>query len=403
MQLRQLGFTIAVGVIAFAACTRVEEAGPLPPVPLASAGYAGEAMGPGSMAGAAGDAMTGQPLGPGGAPGTIALGLWPTFATDPARPGDTQAVQAAVSALSVGSMTLPLYRRWDDLSGSTGSPRAVTWTELDDLSKPYRDRNGNLALCIGVVDRADAAWPFEGELDSDQALLALQRTVDEVFARYAGQLTHLCFGYELDRYLAKASRRSQQRLLTFLSQAVTYASQHPMRGSKTAIGTALTLDALSRVTSTEGLLDDLLIGDEVVAVYDPLDQQGELKAPGSVSDELGAAIEALDARPGAALPLTLFEIGYPTSQDAGASESAQSKFYDALFGAVSSSRDALGFLGVFGLGDRAAADCAAEAAHFGDSAETEARRARVRCSMGLRAETDKPAWESVLAAFSRYR
>jgi len=356
------------------------------------------------MAGAGSDATGGQPQGPGGSPGAIALGLWPTFATDPARAADTQAVQAAVSALSVGSLTLPLYRRWDDLSGSTGSPRAVTWSELDAMSKPYRDRAGKLALCIGIVDRADTAWPFDGELDTEQASAAMQRTIDEVFARYAGQLSHLCFGYELDRYLTRASRRAQQRLLAFLNQAVTYASQHPMRSSKTAIGTALTLDALSQVTSTEALLDDLLVGDEVVAVYDPLNGQDELKAPGSIADELSAAIEALAARPGAALPLTLFEVGYPTG--GGASDGDQSQFYDALFEAVGERRDALGFVGVFGLGDRAPAECEAEAAHFGGASDAVAERAAVRCSMGLRADgagTDKPAWQSVLAAFSRYR
>ena len=69
------------------------------------------------------------------------------------------------------------------------------------------------------------------------------------------------------------------------------------------------------------------------------------------------------------------------------------------------------FVGAFGLGDRAAADCEAEAASFGGTTSAQAQRALVRCSMGLRAETaddpavttDKLAWPAVIAAVSRYR
>src|SRR6185369_9745677 len=132
------------------------------------------------------------------------------------------------------------------------------------------------------------AWPFEGELDTEAASAAMQRTVDEVFTRYAAQLSHLCFGYELDRYLSKVSSGSRARLLSFLKQSIAYASQHPMRGSRTRIGAAITLGALSQ--ATDAPLDDLLLGDEVVAVYDPLDDHAELKPPGSVADELSAAL-----------------------------------------------------------------------------------------------------------------
>ena len=186
-----------------------------------------------------------------------------------------------------------------------------------------------------------------------------------------------------------------------------------MRSAKTAIGVAITLGALT--SAGDAPLDDLLLGDEAVAVYDPLDPSSKLKRPGSVTDELSAALETLAAARGVALPLTLFEVGYPAAEAAGSSESDQNAYYEALFQALSVRRDALGFVGVFGLDDRAPADCADEAAQFGGGTRAKAARALVRCSMGLRAETDqagqtaaarpvdRPAWSTVLAAFSRYR
>jgi hypothetical protein len=387
--------------LAFGACTRVKQAGPSANIPIAGGGFAGEPSDPGVMPGIGGSPAGGEPNGPGGAPASVEFGLWPTFASNSQQSSDVQAVLASVSALAVGSPTLPLSERWDSLSGSTGSPRVVTWNRLDAMSKPYRERGASMALCIGIVDRENAAWPFEGELDTEAASSAMQRTIDEVFTRYAAQLSHLCFGYELDRYLAKVSSGSRVRLLSFLKQSIAYASQHPMRGSRTRIGAAITLGALSQ--ATDAPLDDLLLGDEVVAVYDPLDVHAELKPPGSVAAELSAALETITSQPGVALPLTLFEVGYPSSSAAGSSEADQLAYYDSLFDAVASRRDALGLVGVFGLGDRAAADCEAEAALFGDGLDGQAERALVRCSMGLRAESDKAAWSSVLAAFSRFR
>lgn len=405
VQLRQLALSFVVAGASFAACTHVEEAGPPAKVPIASGGFAPDPRGPGSEMGEGGAAGSGEPSGPGGAPAEIELALWPTFPLDPKQSADAQAVEAAVAALSSGSATLPVAERWDALSGATGSPRLVTWARLDAMTKPYRDRGDSLALCVAIVDRDDPAWPVSVELDAEAATSAMRRTIDEIFARYAGQLTHLCFGYELDRYLARVPRSTQRQLLGFLQASIDYASAHPMRGSRTAIGTAITLDALTQPTDVP--LDELLIGDEVVAVYDPLDRRAQLKSPASIPGELSAALETLASRPGVRLPLSVFELGYPSGEDVGSSEDDQRDFYQRLFGALGASHDGFGFLGLFGLADRALPECEAEAAHFGGSSAELSLRAGVRCSMGLRAETTGPtqklAWESVLSALSRYR
>ncbi len=379
-----------------------------PSVSIGDGGGAGEpGRGSGSAAGHGGDGDGGARIGDGGGPGTIELGVWPTFAANAQQSRDVQAVVASVSALSIGAMTLPLAEPWNQLSGATGSPRAVTWSRLDAMTQPFRDRGGNVALCIGIVDRETAAAPLGGNWDSAEVLAALERTIDEVYAHYSASLSHLCFGYELDRYLATTSKADQTRLLALLKHAVDYASQHPLRdAARTAIGNAITLGSLAGAGAAP--LDDLMLGDEVVAVYDPLDAQMKLKAPESIVPEVEAALETLAAAAGPRLALTLFEVGYPSAGAVGSSEEAQKSYYDALFGLLDARRaegdgKALGFVGVFGLGDRAATDCEAEALTFGGQPDAQAQRALVRCSMGLRAENDKLARQVVAAALSRYR
>jgi len=393
---------MAAGVGAFAACTRVESPGASPGVSLGDGAAAGEtAGGAGSLAGEAGAGSGGEYLGSGGAPGAIELGVWPTFAAEPNGSRDVQAVLASVSTLSLGSSTLPLAERWDQLSGATGSPRTLTWSRLDAMTQPFRDRGGGVALCIGVVDREQPAWPFSDELDSVEATSAIERTIDEAYARYGNYLSHLCFGYELDRYLALVSAAERASLLVFLTHAVDYAQHHRSRHPNTAIGTAVTLDGLSDDPS----LADFMLGDEVVAVYDAVDEEAALKAPGSVVEEVRAALSVLDAAPGPKRLLTLFEVGYPSGADAGSSEQLQRSYYGGLFALLDTRRSAFGFVGINGLADRSSADCEAEALAFGGStdAEVAAAWASARCSMGLRAETDKLAWPQVAAALSRFR
>ncbi len=403
VELRHVVIPIIVAGSLFASCTRVEVASSPPTVAIGDGGAGGEpAHQSGSAAGHGGDGDGGEQIGAGGAPGDIELGVWPTFVANQQQSRDVQAVLASVSALSIGATTLPLAEPWNELSGATGSPRALTWNRLDAMTQPFRDRGANVALCIGIVNRETAAWPFAGGLDSSEATSALERTIDEVYTRYSASLSHLCFGYELDRYLAAASSADRTRLLDLLKHAVDYASHHPMRDvAKTAIGNALTLHAL--VAADVAPLDDLLLGDEVVAVYDPLDEQAQLKTPESVVAEVESALETLAGAPGPRLPLTLFEIGYPSSVAAGSSQQAQRSYFDALFGLLDTRRDEIGFVGVFGLSDRVVAECEAEALTFGGKTDAQAARALARCSMGLRAEKDKLAYSSVSAALSRYR
>lgn len=357
----------------------------------------------GSPAGAGGDGGGSADHGGGRPPSPRKLALWPTFANDPRQSRDVQAVLAGVSALSMGSTTLLLSERWNDLSGATGTPRSLAWTRLDAMVEPYRDRSAHVALCINLVDRQTPAWPLSSGLDGAAARSALRRTIDEVYARYAELLSHLCLGYELDRYLARASELEQTQLLGLLQDGIAYASGHQGRTTNTAVGVAVTLDSLIKGRSSK--LDSLLLGDEVLGVYDALDLDGKLKPPQSIRNEVDAALATLGGARGVGLPLALFEVGYPSGADVGSSEQAQSAYYEALLGVLQSRPNQLEFVGVFGLADRAAADCALESLAFGElsmSPQAEAR-ARVRCSMGLRAENEKLAWSTVAAAVSRYR
>lgn len=382
-----------------AACTRVESAKPPPEVPVGADGFGGgDDGGSGGISNQGGAGEGGTMMEQGGAPSAIELGIWPTFTPEGAKATDAEAVLAATGALSAGSDVLPIYERWDALSGSTGSPRAVTWQRLEAMVAPYRDRRKSLALCIGIVDRTSRAWPFAADLDEDAAVAAMRSTIDEVLKRYAQQLSHLCFGYEVDRYLAQASAVDRGHLLEFLRQAIDYAALHPERAQSTALGVAVTLEG----ASDSALIAELALGDEVVAVYDPLDHALDLKPPTAIVDELDAALAALATLDGGAKPLALFDAGYPSGEGAGSSEEQQQSYYDALFEALEAHSTELSFVGFFGLGDRAASECEAEAMSYGSAAP---ERALARCSVGLLAEGDTPklAWPGVLQALSRYR
>jgi hypothetical protein len=390
-----------VGAV-FVACTRVEMADPRPIVSI-DGGFGGEPQGGvGSVPGEGGNQGGGEGVERGGGPPSVDLGIWPTYAagsTDAA----VGAVLASIATLSVGASTLPLYERWSDLSGPTGSPRALTWSRLDAMIDPYRARSGDVALCVGLVDRQSPAWPATLDIDSQSAVEALQSTIDEIYARYAPQLSHLCFGYELDRFVEAAPERDADSLLTLLQGAVDYARAHPLKAPRTAVGTSITLAALTG--EARAPLERLLLGDEAVVVYDALDADGALKEPEAVSEELTRAVEALASEAERPTPLALFEAGYPSDGAPGASERAQRDYYEALFEAVDRHRSELSFVGIYGLGDRAAPDCQTEAEAFGDA---DGVRPFVRCKMGLRADEDgvvaeKAAWAVISRAISRYR
>jgi hypothetical protein len=401
VELRQVAFVIAVTAGLFAACTHVKTGNP-PSVAIGDGGTAGEGSGqPGSPAGAGGDGMGGEETSSAGAPASVEMSIWPTFAADPEQARDAQAVFASVSVLSAGATTLTLAENWNELSGATGSPRTLAWSRLDAMVKPYRDRNGSVAFCIDVVNRRDPAWPFTTLLAFDAARQAMHRTIDEVFARYAAQLSHLCFGYEVDRYLAQASSDDADALLALLKDAVAYAREHPAHGEALAVGVAVTLGALS---DPHNAAAPWLLGDEAVAVYDPLsDDAAELKPPSSGAEEIASALDALAE--GSGLPLALWEVGYPSA--AGSSEKAQRQFFDGVFELLGKRPDHISFASVFALNDRAASDCDAEARAFGDDAAGAALRSEARCSMGLRAEQDqtagKLAWSTVLSALAQFR
>jgi hypothetical protein len=392
---------LLAGWLAFASCTHVEDA--RPPVGLSVSGSGGSGQseaGASGEAGEGGDGSGGDGISFSGAPATEELGLWPTFASREGDDADADAVLAAASALSAGSRTLPLYVKWNDLAATNGSSLTPALLRLDALIEPYRDQGKRVALCLGIVDRAEPAWPFAVPLADADAGSAVDVTIDELLARYGDVLSHLCFGYEVDRYLEHASASDAKLVSELLHHAVAHAQEAALPG--TAIGVAVTLEA---VATSAAVLDGLPRGDEIVAVYDPLLSDGSLREPNDVKDQLGAALDQL-ANEEARLPLALFEAGYPA-----VTEQAQRAFFEALFATLDARTRELSFIGLFGLGDRATAICDAEALSYGPaSPELRSARSLARCSIGLRASptpgaTPRPrlAWPMAVSALSRYR
>jgi hypothetical protein len=398
VELRQVVLIATLGATGFAACTRLETGNP-PSVALGDGGTGGEGTGdPGSLAGDGGGGFAGEHSSGGAAPSGIELSLWPTFRADPEQSRDAQSVLASVAALAVGATTLTLAERWDELSGATGSPRAVTWSRLESMVKPYRERNGNVALCINLVDRTQPAWPggtAPANLNVEAARQAMHSTIDEVYKRYAQQLSHLCFGYEVDRYLATVKEDAAAQFLDLLTDAVSYAQNHRPPTAPVKVGVAVTLGALTDAEATKA---PWLLGDEAVGVYDPL-AAGALKPPASGAEEIDSALGVLSD---VSLPLALWEVGYPSGADS--TEKRQQQYYDELLTLLDARREQLSFVSLYGLDDRAASDCDAEAPRFGDDAAAVPLRSQARCSMGLRADgVPKLAWPSALSALARYR
>jgi hypothetical protein len=134
VQLSRLVILLAWLGAALVACTRVESGKTPPGVSVGANGSGGEADGgSGPQSGAAGEGEGGSGLSSAGSPGSLELGIWPTFARQGQEPTDAAAVLASIAALSAGAAVLPIYERWDELSGATGSPRAVAWQRLDAM------------------------------------------------------------------------------------------------------------------------------------------------------------------------------------------------------------------------------------------------------------------------------
>jgi hypothetical protein len=342
----------------------------------------------------------GMPANSGGEPNDLSFGIWPTFSAAFAAAGETEAVLAAASVSAMGSEVLPISEPWNVLSGSTGSPRAVAWESLNARVAPFR-AGRRVAFCIAVVDRAQTAQPLAGSLGSEHAKSALRRTIDEVLLNFGELLSDLCLGYEVDRYLAAHSESEGAELFELLENGLEHARQHPARLLETRLGIAVTLSSLARGEPPE-VLDFVRLGDEALAIYDPLHADGSLRDLETLDAEIEGALERLADDP---LPLVLFEVGYPTSAALGSDERLQEAFFATLFDSVAKNGRAISGLNVFGLRDRDAAVCAAEAAAFGDDPESGmAPRADARCTMGLWADDrDKLAWRTVLGALARYR
>jgi hypothetical protein len=189
-----------------------------------------------------------------------------------------------------------------------------------------------------------------------------------------------------------------------LEEAVRYAREHMQRvEARTAVGVAVSLEALISTATVD--VDELRLGDVVVAVYDPLDENDELKPPSSIAVELPAALNGIAERDAQARPLVLFEVGYPSSEQLGSSQADQLAHLTNLLETLETNSAVVSNALLYGSDDRSAEDCEAEAAAFGVPFAMAAGSARAltRCSMGLRAENAQPklAWASALSALSR--
>lgn len=326
-----------------------------------------------------------------------------------AGPSPADEKLALLDVIALGSRGVSRVERWKQLFPTPGAPAAAEWTKLGGLKQLYQGSERKLLVCLALVTGTQDARPsgLPPGWNETETRGALEALVDKVFDTFGDELQALSFGNELDRFLSTQSAKDAADLAALVEHGLDYARQHPKRPAALLLGATFSADAL--VKGPPPLVAKLLgKSDVAVATYYPLDAAFKARSPTTVAQELDALTGSVsgdggaDAEAGAALPVLLQEVGYPSAAENGSSPEQQRAFYQGLFQALASRRERFPFVSVNGFHDAEPARCADEAVSLGAPGSGVAIAAR--CSLGLRQadQTAKPAFSAVLDALAQY-
>ncbi len=340
-------------------------------------------------------------------PSPLRLGIIPVPPSKgDAGPSAADDKLAELDVLALGSRGVSHVVRWDALFSSPSVPSPTAWQKLQGSAQLYQSSARAFLLSVALVDRTLDARPSGSPAgwNSVATRTALDALIDKVFDSFGDELYALSFGNDLDRYLAGQSATTADDLTALVEHGLDYAKQHPSRPAALLVGATFSSDALAK-GPTASMAKILMKSDVVVANYYALDEQFQARPTTQVAQDLdalssGGTADAGEA--GAARPVLLQEVGYPSAAENGSSPEQQRAFYQGLFQALTTRRERFPFVSVNGLHDPPPARCATEAAAFGAAANGAAVAAR--CSLGLRAadQTAKPALSSVLEALAAF-
>ncbi len=400
-----LALVAAVPMLALVAC----DASDLPAVsqPPVDSGLVDAPVGDGGAGGAgpvdSGDDAAGDADVPDAPLVPVRVGVSPTasVAAD-AGAASIDEAESVLDVIALGSRSVTVVRRWDQLFNASLVPDAGEWARLASTAKLLVQSKRTLVLSVALVDRTlDARPPGLGAWDSSATLSASDLLVDKVFATFGDELAYLSVGSEVDRWMTLATPAERGAFVKLASHVVDYARSHPQKPAQTRVGVSATLDGI-----VGGKLPDVLglerAGDVAMVTYFPLDASFNARAPSVAPADLDALVAALGTDGGTPPQVALEQIGYPSAAEAAGSEVKQRAFFDGLFQALLNRRAEFPLVVVKQVDDPPDAVCQSDALALGAPGNPAA--IAFSCSLGLRrgAAAPKPAFQSIVDALATF-
>lgn len=362
----------------------------------------------------------------GAAPSPVRVGVTPVpvYAAG-FEPTVSDELAAHLQGLSAGARAVTLSERWDVLQDETGEFTA-RWEELDRIVDLYPEGSTAFLFSLRVVEgRQDARPEFAQDgWEQRETIMRIEDVVNEVLARYGDKLFYFSLGFQIDAYLSAVQGTERTQFLSFARHVLDYVSAHNQRPDAMRAGVSLSLAALveslgDEASELQGLLE---ASDVLMLTHLALDVDFSAAAPERLSAALTELLSMSSGDDGNGKDLVLEQVGYPSSELAGATQEQQASFYDNLFSTLRERRERIPFVSVYALNDLSQERCESEASFYSESPNESLQSAL--CSMGLRQRVDdgsddaaeprfvrrdeppqtapKPAWANVLKALSNF-
>ncbi|MFZ1625789.1 MAG: hypothetical protein WAU48_13535 [Gammaproteobacteria bacterium] len=315
------------------------------------------------------------------APGTLAIVSNP-------RPVPAPVPQDYLDAVDLG-------RR----AGSRGAAVTWRWSELEtapgvvDLSDVAANLNfynsvrpSTIYVGIQPINTIPREVPADlggVAFDDPQMLTRFHSMLDQLLTLFAGRVTYLSIGNEVDVYL-EAHPDEVTAYRTFYAEAVAYVHS---RDPAIKVGVTATF---SGATGSAGVIISSLnqLSDVIMLTYYPLGAGFAVRDPGVVASDFPLML-GLDP----AKPVLLQEVGYPAAALLGSSDARQADFVRNVFQAWRNSGTRIPFLSFFLMHDFTPELCDVLGDYYGLPG-SDAFKAYL-CTLGLR-HTDgsaRPAWQ----------
>lgn len=385
-----LAFVAAMPVLALAGCDRSD----LPSVTRPPTDAGGQDVAVHDAAGSdaspvdAGDDATVDVDVPDAPQVPVRVGVSPTArVVDDAGAAPIDEAQSVLDVIALGSRSVTIVRRWDQLFNAALQPDAGEWSRLSSTAALLAQSKRKLVLAIAIVDRTQDARPAGlGAWDSAATLSASDLLVDKVFATFGDELEYLAVGSEVDRWMTLASPTDESGFVKLATHIVDYARSQPARPAQTQVGVSATLAGI--VSGAPDVVKLEHSGDVAMASYFPHDADFNARAPSVAPADLDALVSALTTDGGAPPQVALVQVGYPSATEAAGSEAKQKAFFDSLFSALLTRRAEFPLIVVKELDDPPDATCQHDALALG--AAGNAAAVAFSCSLGLRRADGAP-------------